>query len=260
MVKERRTNEYLLPWRVRAAMVWRSLFIQATNNFERMLALGFLFALWPALRRAYPEPEARRDAVVRHLAFFNTHPYLANSILGVVAHAELTHDGPSRDEEVRNLKRAMMGALGALGDDLFWAGLMPAAALVALTVFAYRPAWALLGVIAALVLYNIGHLWTRVRLFELSLRYGRRITRVFKLLRLPRVVVAVKLAGAFLLGVFAVTAAAGGGGADARSWAMAAAFGGAVVGALLLQRLGVRPGWCWLAVTAAATAGGALVR
>ncbi len=47
-------------------------------NFERMQALGFCFSMVPAIRRLYPENnEARKQAIRRHLEFFNTQPFVA---------------------------------------------------------------------------------------------------------------------------------------------------------------------------------------
>jgi len=250
----------LLPWRVRTSMVLRSLLIQVTNNFERMQSLGFVYALWPALTVAYRDEGERRAAARRHLEFFNTQPYLANSILGVVAHAELVERGPGLEENVARVKRAMMGVFGALGDDLFWAGLMPASALIALTVYAVRPDLAIAGLVAAFVIYNVFHLWSRIRLFDLSLQYGRRVTRVLRKLRLPSLVLVIKAAGAFLVGGFVALAVwrAAGTGVIPRVGVLA--FGAALVLTYLLQRLGIKPGWCWFIIGTAATAAGALLR
>lgn len=240
-------------------MILRSLFIQTTNNFERMQSLGFVYALWPALREAYRDEGERRAAARRHLAFFNTQPYLANSILGVVAHAELAEQGPDLEENITRVKRAMMGVFGALGDDLFWAGLMPAAALMALTVYTVRPDWAVGGLLGAFVLYNVFHLWARIRLFDLSLLYGRRVTRVLRKLRLPAMVLAIKAGGAFLVGGFVALAAWRAARSGEFLYLGVPAFAGALVFTYILQRLGLKPGWCWFVIAAAATTAGAFL-
>lgn len=52
----------------------RSNLFQGSWNFERMQALGFCFSMVPAIRRLYPEnSEERKQAIKRHLEFFNTH-------------------------------------------------------------------------------------------------------------------------------------------------------------------------------------------
>ncbi len=257
MNRKRQQGDPPLPRRTRAEMIIRSLFIQATNNFERMLSLGFLFALWPVVKRLYRTPEKRREIVIRHLSFFNTQPYFANCILGVVAHVELDR-GENLNVEVANIKKAMMGALGALGDDLFWTGVMPAAGLLALVFYGALPGYALVGAISALVVYNVFHFWARIKLFNVGLRLGRRVTSYLKMLRLPRFAVSVKVVASFLLGAFtvavmwrAVQTGFGGFGA-------AAAVGGAVLASVVVQSLGVKPGLCWYLVAAAATVVGVL--
>ncbi|EFZ5680119.1 hypothetical protein BHP03_001752 [Shigella sonnei] len=64
----------------------RSNLFQGSWNFERMQALGFCFSMVPAIRRLYPENnEARKQAIRRHLEFFNTQPFVAAPILGVTS-------------------------------------------------------------------------------------------------------------------------------------------------------------------------------
>ncbi len=66
----------------------RSLFLQASWNPKGMQNLGLVYALYPALEVLYPDPEARGEAVQRHLTFFNTHPYVAAAIVGGVLYHE----------------------------------------------------------------------------------------------------------------------------------------------------------------------------
>ena len=251
MTTTRHHGEILLPWRTRAEMIVRSLFIQATNHFERMLSLGFLFALWPVIKKKYPEPEARKEAVLRHLSFFNTQPYLANCILGVVANIEL-RGGEDVGRDVANIKKAMMGAFGALGDELFWTGLMPASALAALVVYGLFPGHAFVGAVVALIIYNSFQFWARVRLFNVGLRLGPRIATYLKLLWLPQLALAVKIVAAFLLGAFTVIMVWRAVHDDSFGTAGGLAVVGAAVLSFVLQGLGVRPGVCWYLVSALA--------
>ena len=57
---------------VLARVFFRSFFLQASWNPQGMQNLGLAYALYPALKKLYPEPEAQSAAVRRHLAFFNT--------------------------------------------------------------------------------------------------------------------------------------------------------------------------------------------
>ena len=53
-----------------------------------MQNLGFLYILAPVLNKLYPEREKRVQSYGRHLEFFNTHPYFANVLVGIVTGLE----------------------------------------------------------------------------------------------------------------------------------------------------------------------------
>ncbi len=67
------------------AVVRRSNLFQGSWNFERMQALGFAYSMVPVIKRLYPDPNSqeRKDAIKRHLEFFNTQPFVAAPVLGV---------------------------------------------------------------------------------------------------------------------------------------------------------------------------------
>jgi mannose/fructose/N-acetylgalactosamine-specific phosphotransferase system component IID len=201
----RRDIAVLPPLRVRVKVVLLSLFIQAVNNFERMQSLGFAFALSPVLKWLYPKRADWARAVARNLGFFNTQPYLANCALGVVARLEVDSapDGPGI-EEVDRAKLAMMGAFGGLGDSLFWAVLVPLAALCALGCYALLPSYPVVGILVAFVGYNAVQLWVRFYFFERGLRDGYGVTRFLQKIKLPRWVTVLRGAAAVSLGAYAV--------------------------------------------------------
>ena len=68
-----------------AACFLRSNLLQGSWNFERMQALGYCFGMVPAIRRLYPDANSqeRKDAIKRHLEFYNTQPFMTAPILGV---------------------------------------------------------------------------------------------------------------------------------------------------------------------------------
>ena len=76
-------------------LVWifiRSNFLLASYNFERMQAMGFCVSLIPALKKLYQGDELKA-ALKRHLEFFNTQPFLAASIMGIIAAMEEKRQG-----------------------------------------------------------------------------------------------------------------------------------------------------------------------
>lgn len=163
----------------------RSLFLQASWNAQGMQNLGLAYALYPALRGLYPDPEGQASAVRRHLAFFNTHPYVAAAIVGgVLFHEERIARGEERPEAVVAFKAALMGPLAALGDGFFWLSLRPAvgALAAALALVPVIFAWA---AVVYLVLYNLVHLTLRAWLFALGYRLGDRLVERLAQANLP---------------------------------------------------------------------------
>ena len=67
---------------------FRSFFLQALWNFERMQNIGFAFSMEPLLRRAHRTQEAFTHALRRHCEYFNVHPYFAPIVMGVVFNKE----------------------------------------------------------------------------------------------------------------------------------------------------------------------------
>ena len=53
-------------------MAWRSLFLQASFNYERMQANGWLYTILPALRKIHKNPDDLRQSMRMHLEFGRT--------------------------------------------------------------------------------------------------------------------------------------------------------------------------------------------
>ena len=105
-------------------LVYRSLYIQATFNLERMQALGFCNCLIPFARKYVKGPEAQAEFMKRHLMFFNSHPYMACWILGTVVNLEeKLLRGEAEQTDIDRYKRMFSQTISAVGDSLFWASL-----------------------------------------------------------------------------------------------------------------------------------------
>lgn len=154
----------------------RSFLLQGSWNFERMQGLGWCYALFPALREHYKGDEELRRAVIRHLGYFNTQPYMASFVLGAVARLEEeVAAGRMSGAEIEELKKGLMGPLGALGDSFFWAGIRPAASVVSVVLFLAGMLWAPL---IFLVLFNVPHLWFRWAALKDGYYHGVRVVEV----------------------------------------------------------------------------------
>lgn len=120
-------NNYKLTKKDRLHVFWRSQFLQASWNFERMQNVGWAYAMIPALKKLYTDKEDRAQALKRHLEFFNTHPYVAAPVLGVTLTLE-EEKAAGRDIDnaaIQGVKIGMMGPLAGVGDPIFWGTLRP---------------------------------------------------------------------------------------------------------------------------------------
>lgn len=136
----------------------RTLIVQASWNYDRMVGVGVAYAMEPLLRDLPGgRSNGRYAAALRRVAgFFNAHPYLTGMAAGALARAE--HDGVSEAQADR-LRNALIGPLGSVGDQLIWAGWLPLSAAVGLIV---AVAWSVpAGAMTFLVLYNAVHLALR---------------------------------------------------------------------------------------------------
>jgi PTS system mannose-specific IID component len=177
---------------------WRCLFLQAAWNRRGMQNLGFAYAIDPALRRLYADPRARSEALRRHLATFNCHPYTATAIVGgAIHHEELVAAGQELPGAPLEYKQVLQGPLAAVGDGFFWAGLRPFfGALAAVGTLALG--WPAL--VAALLVYNALHLWLRWTLFRAGYRSGDEVVLRLASLSLPAWAARLRDGGAVLAG------------------------------------------------------------
>ncbi len=226
-----------VPRRALALVFWRCLFLQAAWNRRGMQNLGFAYAVEPALRALYSEPERRQEALRRHLAFFNCHPYTAAAIVGgAIHHEERVAAGEEPRQIPQDYKTTLQGPLAAIGDGFFWTALRPffgaLAALGALT-FGW-PA-----IVAALTLYNAIHLTLRIRLFRAGYLQGDAVVGEIARMSLPLTADRLRSLGTVLCGLAAGLVAFQGAGrvGPAAAWV---GLGAAVLGYLGISR-GARP-------------------
>lgn len=103
-------------------MVWRSLFLQGSFNFERMQAAGWLYGMLPGLEAVHTDKEDLAASMEHNLEFFNTHPFLVTFVMGIVLSLE---QQKADIATIRAVRVAAMGPLGGIGDAIFWFTLVP---------------------------------------------------------------------------------------------------------------------------------------
>ena len=103
-------------------MVWRSLNLQASFNYERMQAGGWLYCILPGLVKIHTNKEDLAASMEHNLEFFNTHPFLVTFVMGIVLSLEQQKTDIGT---IRAVRVAAMGPLGGIGDSIFWLTLVP---------------------------------------------------------------------------------------------------------------------------------------
>ena len=103
-------------------MIWRSLNLQGSFNYERMQANGWLYGILPGLTKIHTDKADLAAAMGHNLEFYNTHPYLVTFVMGIC----LALEGKKADiATIRAVRVAAMGPLGGIGDAIFWFTLTP---------------------------------------------------------------------------------------------------------------------------------------
>ena len=164
-------------------MFFKAFFLQALWNFERLQNIGFLFVLKPFLDKIYPDKEKRREALLRHTGFFNTHPYMANVIIAMTANMEkhAAEGGLDDVNKINLVKSTMAGPLAAIGDSYFWGTLRPVAAFISIffVILFSRgldqrfAAFNIMPPVIFIFLYNIVHLPVRYWLLFISFKLDK---------------------------------------------------------------------------------------
>lgn len=133
---------------------WRSIPMEFTWNYERQMNQGYTYAMLPILKKVYSGKDLSR-AMVRHMEFYNTTPYVITFPLGVsAAQEELNAEEPDvfDDTSISTIKTALMGPIAGIGDSFYWGTLRILATGVGASLAAQGN---ILGPILFLLIFNV---------------------------------------------------------------------------------------------------------
>ncbi|MFZ7158016.1 PTS N-acetylgalactosamine transporter subunit IID [Avibacterium gallinarum] len=147
-------------------MAWRSLLLQASFNYERMQAAGWLYGISPALRKIHTNKADLSKAMKGHLGFFNTHPFLVTFVMGIVLAMERSKQEVNA---IQSTKIAVGAPLGGIGDALFWFTLLPICGGIGASLALQG---SILGAIFFFVVFNIVHFGLRFGLAHYAYKMG----------------------------------------------------------------------------------------
>lgn len=185
----------------------RSLLLQSLWNYERMQNIGFVFSIIPWLRKLYKNNEKFYQRVRSHLGFFNTHPYFANLIIGIVMKLEEKYaSNEIKEEEITVTKTMLSGPLAAIGDRLVWSTWRVFCGIIGVSYFVlhgknfYTVVSFIPGVLVFLLLYNlVCHLPIRMLGIYLGYNYSKEVVEKIAKFSLQKIVNIVRNIGVIIL-------------------------------------------------------------
>ena len=146
----------------------RSNFLLGSFNFERMQSMGFCVSMMPILKRVYADnPEELKAALKRHLEFFNTQPFVAAAIMGIIGAMEekRANGADISPATLSGVKVGLIGPLAGVGDPIFWGTIRPVLAALGAGI-------ALTGSIIGPIIFFVGFNAIRLATHWYGVKYG----------------------------------------------------------------------------------------
>ena len=135
-------------------VLWRTLTLSSSYNYERMPGLGYVYTMIPVISRYYDKEEDRIAAYKRHYELFNTTPTMGGFITGLSTsmEKEASQDKNFDTNSINAVKLSLMGPFAGIGDSIFQGSLR----IISLGIgIALAAQGSILGVILHLLVYNV---------------------------------------------------------------------------------------------------------
>lgn len=117
------SNNHVLSKKDLTKLALRTLFLQASFNYERMQAGGWTYAMLPSLRKIHKNDDKElSNSMKDNLEFINTHPNLVGLIMGLLLSLE---EQKENRNTIRGLKVALFPPLAGIGDSILWFTILP---------------------------------------------------------------------------------------------------------------------------------------
>ncbi len=156
-----------------------------------MQSMGFLSDLIAGVG------EGRRAEIIRtQKGLFNTHPYMVSYIVGATVRAY--DEGHASAEEIRKFVNVAQTSFASAGDLLFWRTLRPALLLLAVILGVN---YGIVGPLSFLIIYNVFHLFHRMRGIYDGYNRGWDVIYVLKMRRFKFIRETFEAIGALLSGL-----------------------------------------------------------
>ena len=101
--------------------------VEASNSYERLQALSFCISVMKPLRKLYPDEDDYKEALQRHLQFYNSEGTFGGVINGIVLsmEEEKANGADLPGEIITGIKTGLMGPMAGIGDTVVWGTIRP---------------------------------------------------------------------------------------------------------------------------------------
>lgn len=179
---------------------WRSIPFEHSWNYERMGNVGYTYAMYPVLKKLYPDKDDLAQAMKRHLTLYNVTPYICTFPLGISAAMEEanTMEEEFDTESIGAVKSALMGPLSGIGDAFFWGTLRVIATGIGCSLAMKGN---ILGPLLFLLIFNVPHYFLRYFGTFLGYKLGSEsITKIMASGLMDSVMEAASIVGMMVVG------------------------------------------------------------
>lgn len=179
---------------------------ELSNSYERLQSLVFCASMIPAIKKLYAEDEdAQREALKRHLAFFNTEGTIGSSIQGIVLamEEEKANGAEITDSAITSIKTGLMGPLAGIGDSIVWAAVMP---LIISIFIPMASNGSVMGGMGPLVIYTVVTMYISWLLINKSYTLGRSsIMSLLKDGKIKQLIYSANVLGMMMMGALSAS-------------------------------------------------------
>lgn len=102
---------------------WRSQTMFASVSPAKMGGAGFCYSMMPVIDRLYKNDiKGKKEALTRHMAYFNVTIPFTSFIMGLAASMEKKNKESNKfdTDSINAIKLSLMGPLSGIGDSIFW--------------------------------------------------------------------------------------------------------------------------------------------
>lgn len=152
-------------------LFFRSFTVFGPFNYAKQGASGFVYSILPFINKYYSKEEDKREALIRHIVWYNTTSNIGTFVMSLIATMEKENsvNEDFETDSINAVKSSLMGPLSGIGDTLFWGVLRVVAAGIAMP-FAAQGNF--LAPFMFLLIYNLPSIWTRWKLTKVGYEVG----------------------------------------------------------------------------------------